>query len=137
MRSRASEILDIIYCVATYPIPSTPSPIAMGVLFRRNHRRVAEIMTQFEIFIHIPCPTKGDVGQRCRMLVCSSVESYPSESSTTRLGMSWLGTCEIPATWKQRLVLIGKACLPRHEALIRADGSSSLNMFKQLVRRTH
>jgi hypothetical protein len=47
MRSRASEILDKIYCVATYPTPITPSPIAMGVLFRRNHRRVAEIMTQW------------------------------------------------------------------------------------------
>jgi len=33
----------------------------------------------------------------------------------TRLGMSWLGNGEIPATWKQRLVLMGKVCLSSHE----------------------
>jgi hypothetical protein len=44
IRSRASDIFDKTYWVATYPAPSTPNPIANGVLFRRSHLRVAEIM---------------------------------------------------------------------------------------------
>lgn len=44
MRSRASEIFPNTYWVATYPTPITPKPIAKGVLFRRSHFLVAEIM---------------------------------------------------------------------------------------------
>lgn len=44
MRSRASEIFPNTYCVATYPAPITPNPIAKGVLFRRSHLLEAEIM---------------------------------------------------------------------------------------------
>jgi len=41
MRSRASFILEMTYCVTTYPAPTMPKPTAMGVRFRRNQRRVA------------------------------------------------------------------------------------------------
>lgn len=44
MRSRASEILESTYCPAMYPTPSTPAPMANLVLFRRSHRREADIM---------------------------------------------------------------------------------------------
>lgn len=44
IRSLASEIFESTYCVTKYPTPTTPIPIARGVLFRRNHLRVAAIM---------------------------------------------------------------------------------------------
>lgn len=44
MRSRASLILVRMYCVARYPAPTTPTPMAMGVRFWRNQRLVAENM---------------------------------------------------------------------------------------------
>lgn len=46
MRSRASDSFPNTYCAATYPAPKTPTPIAIGVRFRRNQRRVAVIMAQ-------------------------------------------------------------------------------------------
>jgi hypothetical protein len=50
MRSLASEIFDRTYWVIRYPTPTTPNPIARGVLFRRNHLRVAAIMIyEFEV----------------------------------------------------------------------------------------
>jgi hypothetical protein len=50
IRSLASEIFESTYCVTKYPTPTTPIPIARGVLFRRNHLRVAAIMA-YEISV--------------------------------------------------------------------------------------
>ena len=52
MRSRASEILDSTYCPAMYPTPSTPAPMAKLVLFRRSHRREADIMMRGTIAVY-------------------------------------------------------------------------------------
>jgi len=94
MRSLASEIFAKIYCVATYPTPSIPSPIAMGVLFRRNHRRVAEIMTQFEdLYIHTMSYKEG-VGEEKRYGRLLFGQELPCRSSLTRLGMFVAGLAE-------------------------------------------
>ena len=59
IRSPASLILESTYCVATYPTPTTPSPIANVDRLRRSHLRVAEIMLhsiQSVRDISIQCP---------------------------------------------------------------------------------
>jgi hypothetical protein len=48
MRSRASLILFKTYWVATYPAPTMPTPMAMGVLLLRSQRRVDENMADEE-----------------------------------------------------------------------------------------
>ena len=49
MRSLASDIFEKTYCVARYPTPSAPNPMAKLVRFRRTQRRVADIIVGYAL----------------------------------------------------------------------------------------